>query len=93
MNNAAGNFYVPSESMSPNAWRSVVEIDLFGTFFCSQAALPHMRASGGGSIVNILDDAALPRLAADGARDRGERRHRRAHANARASSGHPIAFA
>ena len=53
VNNAAGNFYVPSESMSPNAWRSVLEIDLFGTFFCSQAALPLLRASGGGSIVNI----------------------------------------
>ena len=53
VNNAAGNFYVPSESMSPNAWRSVIEIDLFGTFFCSQAALPVMRASGGGCIVNI----------------------------------------
>jgi peroxisomal 2,4-dienoyl-CoA reductase len=53
VNNAAGNFYVPSESMSPNAWRSVIEIDLFGTFFCSQAVLPVMRQSGGGSIVNI----------------------------------------
>ena len=53
VNNAAGNFYVPSESMTPNAWRSVIEIDLFGTFFCSQAALPLMRASGGGSIVNV----------------------------------------
>jgi len=53
VNNAAGNFYVPSESMSPNAWRSVIEIDLFGTFFCSQAALPLLRESGGGSIVNI----------------------------------------
>ena len=53
VNNAAGNFYVPSESMSPNAWRSVIEIDLFGTFFCSQAALAPMRASGGGCIINI----------------------------------------
>ena len=53
VNNAAGNFYVPSETMSPNAWRSVIEIDLFGTFFCSQAVLPHLRAAGGGSIVNI----------------------------------------
>jgi len=53
VNNAAGNFYVPSESMSPNAWRSVIEIDLFGTFFCSQAALPHLRAGGGGAIVSI----------------------------------------
>jgi len=53
VNNAAGNFYAPSESLSENAWKSVIEIDLYGTFFCSQAALPAMRASGGGSIVNI----------------------------------------
>lgn len=53
VNNAAGNFYAPSESLSANAWRSVVEIDLFGTFFCSQAVAPIMRAAGGGRIVNI----------------------------------------
>jgi peroxisomal 2,4-dienoyl-CoA reductase len=53
VNNAAGNFYAASESLTPNAWRSVVEIDLYGTFFCSQAVLPVMREQGGGSIVNI----------------------------------------
>lgn len=53
VNNAAGNFYVPSESMSANAWRSVLEIDLSGTFFCSQAVMPLMRDRGGGRIVNI----------------------------------------
>lgn len=53
VNNAAGNFYAPSESLSANAWKSVIEIDLYGTFFCSQAALPIMRAGGGGCIVNI----------------------------------------
>jgi 2,4-dienoyl-CoA reductase [(3E)-enoyl-CoA-producing], peroxisomal len=53
VNNAAGNFYAPSESLSPNAWRSVVEIDLFGTFFCSQAVLPVMKKQGGGRIVSI----------------------------------------
>jgi peroxisomal 2,4-dienoyl-CoA reductase len=53
VNNAAGNFYAPSESMSPNAWRSVLEIDLSGTFFCSQAVMPVMRERGGGRIVNI----------------------------------------
>jgi peroxisomal 2,4-dienoyl-CoA reductase len=53
VNNAAGNFYAPSESLSPNAWRSVVEIDLYGTFFCSQAVLPAMKAQGGGRIVSI----------------------------------------
>ena len=53
VNNAAGNFYAPSETLSANAWKSVVEIDLYGTFFCSQAVLPVMRGQGGGSIVNI----------------------------------------
>jgi peroxisomal 2,4-dienoyl-CoA reductase len=53
VNNAAGNFYAPSATMSPNAWRSVVEIDLFGTFYCSQAVAPIMREQGGGRIVSI----------------------------------------
>ena len=53
VNNAAGNFYAPSETLSANAWKSVIEIDLYGTFFCSQAVLPVMRGQGGGSIVNI----------------------------------------
>ena len=53
VNNAAGNFYVPSETMSANAWRAVVEIDLYGTFFCSQAVAPIMREHGGGAIINI----------------------------------------
>lgn len=53
VNCAAGNFYAPSESLSPNAWRAVVEIDLFGTFFCSQAVQPVMVEQGGGVIINI----------------------------------------
>lgn len=53
VNNAAGNFYAPSATLSPNAWRSVVEIDLFGTFYCSQAVAPVMRGQGGGRIVNV----------------------------------------
>jgi NAD(P)-dependent dehydrogenase (short-subunit alcohol dehydrogenase family) len=53
VNNAAGNFYAPSETLSANAWRAVLEIDLFGTFYCSQAVMPVMREQGGGRIVNI----------------------------------------
>jgi 2,4-dienoyl-CoA reductase [(3E)-enoyl-CoA-producing], peroxisomal len=53
VNNAAGNFYAPSETLSANAWKSVIEIDLHGTFFCSQAVMPVMRAGGGGRIINI----------------------------------------
>ena len=53
VNNAAGNFYVPSAEMSANAWRSVIEIDLHGTFFCAQAVFPLMQRQGGGRIVSI----------------------------------------
>jgi len=53
VNNAAGNFYVPSEQMSVNAWKAVLDIDLSGTFFCTQAAFPHMQRAGGGTVVNI----------------------------------------
>jgi peroxisomal 2,4-dienoyl-CoA reductase len=53
VNNAAGNFYAPSESLSANAWKAVIEIDLNGTFFCSQAVFPVMKAQGGGRIISI----------------------------------------
>jgi peroxisomal 2,4-dienoyl-CoA reductase len=52
VNNAAGNFYAPSATLSPNAWKSVVEIDLYGTFYCSQAVYPVMAAQGGGRVVS-----------------------------------------
>ncbi len=52
VNNAAGNFYAPSESLSANAWKSVLEIDLYGTFYCTQAVFPYMKAQGGGRVVS-----------------------------------------
>ena len=54
INNAAANFPVPAEDMSPNAWRTVVDITLNGTFFCSREfARRHMQAGTAGSIVNV----------------------------------------
>jgi peroxisomal 2,4-dienoyl-CoA reductase len=53
VNNAAGNFYAPSATLSPNGWRAVVETDLYGTFYCAQAVYPVMRAQGGGRIISI----------------------------------------
>lgn len=52
VNNAAGNFYAPSATLSPNAFKSVMEIDLFGTFYCSQAVYPIMSQQGGGRIIS-----------------------------------------
>jgi NAD(P)-dependent dehydrogenase (short-subunit alcohol dehydrogenase family) len=54
VNNAAGNFLAPAESITPNGWRAVLGIVLDGTFFCSRAALPLLRSSSGGSVVNIV---------------------------------------
>jgi peroxisomal 2,4-dienoyl-CoA reductase len=53
VNNAAGNFYAPSATLSPNAWKSVIEIDLYGTFFCTQAVHDVMARQGGGRVVSI----------------------------------------
>lgn len=55
VNNAAGNFVCSAEDLSPNGWRSVVDIVLNGSFYCSRAVGRHLieRASGG-SIVSIL---------------------------------------
>ncbi|MFN8052107.1 MAG: SDR family oxidoreductase [Acidimicrobiales bacterium] len=54
VNNAAANFPVPAEDMSPNAWRTVVDITLNGTFFCSREfGRRHIAAGTPASIVNI----------------------------------------
>ncbi|MFP6608403.1 MAG: SDR family oxidoreductase [Myxococcota bacterium] len=54
VNNAAGNFPVPAEDMSPNAWRTVVDIVLNGTFYCSREfGRRHIAAGTPGNIVNI----------------------------------------
>ena len=52
--NAAGNFICPTEELSWNGWRTVIEIDLNGTFNCCQAALPYLKNAGdGGRIISI----------------------------------------
>src|SRR5580704_13125966 len=54
VNNAAGNFAAPAESITPNGWRAVVGIVLDGTFYCSRAAHPLLARPPGGSIINIV---------------------------------------
>jgi NAD(P)-dependent dehydrogenase (short-subunit alcohol dehydrogenase family) len=54
VNNAAANFPVPAEDMSPNAWRTVVDITLTGTYLCCREfGRRHLEAATPGSIVNI----------------------------------------
>lgn len=55
VNNAAGNFVCPTAELSPNGWRTVVDIDLNGTFYGCRAAYPLLKASRfGGSIISII---------------------------------------
>ena len=49
---AAGNFPALTMGMSPNGFRSVIEIDLLGTFHVMQAVYPHLKKPGA-SIINI----------------------------------------
>ncbi|HXJ33352.1 MAG TPA: SDR family oxidoreductase [Candidatus Eisenbacteria bacterium] len=54
VNNAAGNFPVAAEELSPNGWKSVTDIVLNGTFICSREfALRRIAASAPGAILNI----------------------------------------
>jgi NAD(P)-dependent dehydrogenase (short-subunit alcohol dehydrogenase family) len=55
INNAAGNFIARAEDLTPNGWKSVIDIVLNGSFYCSRAVGRYMIGrGGGGSIVSIL---------------------------------------
>jgi NAD(P)-dependent dehydrogenase (short-subunit alcohol dehydrogenase family) len=56
VNNAAGNFLCPSEELSPNAFNSVVQIVLYGTFHCTLDFGRRIINDGGrrGNILNIV---------------------------------------
>lgn len=54
VNNAAANFPVPAEDMSPNAWRTVVDITLTGTYLCTREfGRRHLAGRRPGSIINV----------------------------------------
>jgi peroxisomal 2,4-dienoyl-CoA reductase len=53
VNGAAGNFLAPAAGLSPNGFRTVIDIDLVGTFNSSRAAFEQLRSSGHGLVLNI----------------------------------------
>ena len=57
---AAGNFPAAAVDMSPNAFRSVVEIDLLGSFHVLRAAYPLLRKPGAVVINVSAPQAFLP---------------------------------
>jgi peroxisomal 2,4-dienoyl-CoA reductase len=53
VNGAAGNFLAPAAALSPNGFRTVIEIDLLGTFHATKAAFEALQKSGDGLVLNI----------------------------------------
>ncbi len=41
------------EETTTDLWEQVINVNLRGAFYCCKHAVPHLRAAGGGSIINI----------------------------------------
>src|SRR3954466_4177974 len=59
VNNAGIAVFAPLMETSETDWRRVLEVNLTGPFLCTKAAVPLMRESDGGAIVNITSISAL----------------------------------
>jgi NADP-dependent 3-hydroxy acid dehydrogenase YdfG len=57
VNNAGVMLLGPVEGADTEHWRRMLEVNGLGLLYCSQAALPLMRDSGGGDIVNLASIA------------------------------------
>lgn len=53
VNNAGGQFPAPAEMINRKGWQAVIDLNLNGTFFLTQAVLNACMQEKGGSIVNI----------------------------------------
>lgn len=55
VNNAGGSLRTPKklDEIMEEHWDMVLDVNLKGTFLCSQAAAPYMQAGSGGSIINV----------------------------------------
>jgi len=53
INNAGIGVFGPAADMSPEDWRSVIETNLNGVFYCCHEAIPQMRKRGAGDIINL----------------------------------------
>ncbi|WHY83990.1 SDR family NAD(P)-dependent oxidoreductase [Neobacillus novalis] len=55
VNNAGGSLHTPKklEEIMEEHWDLVLDVNLKGTFLCSQAVVPYMKAKTGGSIINV----------------------------------------
>jgi NAD(P)-dependent dehydrogenase (short-subunit alcohol dehydrogenase family) len=50
---------VPFDETDEEVWKTVIDVDLRAAFLCARAAVPHLRAAGGGRIINFSDWVAV----------------------------------
>jgi len=62
VNNAGVNVMKTVESATQEDWARAMDVDLKGVWLCCKHALRHLRAAGGGSIVNIASTHAFRTL-------------------------------
>jgi 2-dehydro-3-deoxy-D-gluconate 5-dehydrogenase len=53
VNNAGMNIRKAPEQISEQEWHQILDVNLGAALFCAQAVYPHMKAAGGGKILNI----------------------------------------
>jgi citronellol/citronellal dehydrogenase len=65
VNNAGGQFFSPAEQITPRGWQAVIETNLTGNFYMSQAAMRHWMREHGGAIVSVVIEMwrGFPQLA------------------------------
>lgn len=59
MNNAGLALDGPAEHMSEEDWDRVIDVNLKGTFLCTQAVVPSMRERGAGKVINVSAASAV----------------------------------
>lgn len=67
VNNAGVSLGAPIENLTDDTWNSVLEVNLAAVFRMSRAAIPLLKASGMGRIINIgsvMSDLSAPGMAA-----------------------------
>lgn len=58
VNNAGRSAALPFDQVDDDVWQADLDLKLFAATRAIRAALPHLRAAGGGSIVNMLNVAS-----------------------------------
>jgi NAD(P)-dependent dehydrogenase (short-subunit alcohol dehydrogenase family) len=67
VNNAGVGVGGSISDMTYDEWNRIIETNLTGVFYCAKASIPHLRARGGGWIINVSSLASKNPFAGGGA--------------------------